>query len=196
MLSRYRRFRNRYNSDLPRYRAIVDMTPIGPVLDFGCGRGYLGKMLQEKGCTVTGCDISPESDQCTFPVRKMDLNGATDFEENEFDSVVASDVLEHLQFPEAALAEMARIARRFVIISVPNSRGYLLYRVLPSLENPNEWCGPHLHHWSRRTFPMPDLPLVDLTYSTDLPELRFLNLLRWGPLSQTIIMKFATGGEG
>lgn len=189
MLGRYKHFRERYTRDLPRYRQIVELTPVGSVLDFGCGRGMLGRMLQEKGCEVTGCDIAAGM-HSYYPMRKLDLNEPTDFGDNEFDAVVASDVLEHLQKPEAALKEMQRLARKAVIISVPNSTGFFLYRLMPSLEDPNQWCGPHLHHWGRGTFPMPSMPLEKITYSTDIPEFRFLNPLHVPFLSQTIIMKF------
>lgn len=169
------------------------MTPVGTVLDFGCGEGYLGRILQAKGCEVTGCDISQNLlDQCPFPTRVLDLNEPTDFKDNQFETVVASDVLEHLRNPVAALAEMKRLASRYVIVSVPNSKGFLLYKLLPSLENPHQRYSPHLHHWHRQSFPMPDMPLLDFTYCTDIFELRFLNLIRLGPLSQTMIMKFGT----
>lgn len=187
----YRQFRKRFISNLPRYRVIAELTPTGSVLDFGCGEGYLGRALQAKGCVLTGCDISSELlENCPFPARQLDLNEVTDFKDNEFDSVVASDVLEHLIDPVAVIQEMKRIASRLVIISVPNSKGYLLYKFFPSMENPHERYSPHLHHWSRKTFPMPDMPLLKFVYCTDIPELRFCNLLRIGPFSQTMVMKF------
>lgn len=186
--------------DLPRYRVIAQMVPAGTVLDYGCGEGYLGRILMARDLDVTGCDISNELlDRCPFPTRRLDLNKATDFADDQFDTVVSSDVLEHLRDPEAALAEMKRIARRRVIISVPNSRGYLLYKVLPSMENPHERYSPHLHHWDRRSFPYPDMPLLEFRYCTDIPELRPFNLLPLAPFSQTMMMKFdaaASRGKG
>jgi methionine biosynthesis protein MetW len=192
VISRYRRFRQRYVPRLPRYQIITDLTPPADVLDFGCGEGHLGKMLQEKGCRVVGCDISTEFlTKCSFPTFELDLNERTHFEDNQFETVVASDVLEHLRDTEAALREMQRIARRFVIISVPNSKDFFLYKLFPSLENPQERYSPHLHHWNRETFPKSSMTLLDFVYCTDFPEFRIFNRLQAGLLSQTMVMKFA-----
>lgn len=161
------------------------------MLDFGCGEGYLGRKLQQQGCTVTGLDISNDLlSSCPFPTRKADLNAVTDFPDDSFDTVVCSDVLEHLNDPEASLAEMKRLARKHVVISVPNSTGFLLFKLFPTIENPHEKYSPHLHHWGRRSFPWPDMPLTDFVYCTDIFELRFTNLLRISPLAQTMVMRF------
>lgn len=195
MLRRYRQYRLRFVDNLPRYRVIAEMVGGGTVLDYGCGEGYLGRILQARGCDVTGCDISEQLlKRCPFPTHRLDLNKAADFADDQFDTVVSSDVLEHLRDPEAALGEMRRIARRQVVVSVPNSRDYLLYKILPSMENPHERYSPHLHHWSRRSFPYPDMPLLEFKYCTDIPELRFCNLVRLAPFSQTMVMKFDAAG--
>lgn len=200
MFKRYRKFRLRFVDNLPRYREIARMTPVGSVLDFGCGEGFLGRILQDRGCSVTGCDISDELlDKCPFPARKLNLNEPTDFEDDQFETVVSSDVLEHLEDPVSALREMQRIASRNVIVSVPNSKGYFLFRLMPSLENPHEKYSPHLHHWNLKTFPMPPgMPLVEKTFCTDFFEFRFTNPLHTSFFSQTIVMKFdaAAGKAG
>ena len=41
------------------------------------------------------------------------------FERDAFDAVVCSEVLEHLDEPARALAELARVARAYVLLTVP-----------------------------------------------------------------------------
>ena len=44
---------------------------------------------------------------------------ALPFSDNSFDTVVCSQVLEHVDDVETAMAELKRVARRFVVITVP-----------------------------------------------------------------------------
>ena len=50
-----------------------------------------------------------------------------DFADDEFELVAATEVLEHVTDPERALAEMARVAGRYLLVSVPHEP---LWRVL------------------------------------------------------------------
>ena len=43
-----------------------------------------------------------------------------DFADDEFDLVAATEVLEHVPDPERVLAEMARVARGHLLVSVPH----------------------------------------------------------------------------
>jgi SAM-dependent methyltransferase len=56
----------------------------------------------------------------------MDLGGSLPFDNGEFDVVLASHVLEHIEAPHPALREFQRVLRpggRLVLI-VPNAEGY------------------------------------------------------------------------
>jgi hypothetical protein len=75
------------------------------------------------------------------------------FGSDEFDLVAAIEVLEHVPDPERTLSEMARVARRDLLVSVPREP---LWRALNlgrgayvrSLGN----TPGHLNHWSKRAF--------------------------------------------
>jgi SAM-dependent methyltransferase len=73
--------------------------------------------------------------------------------DGEFDAATAIEVLEHVPDAPAVLAEMARVAARWLLVSVPREplwRGLNLARgsYVRDLGN----TPGHLNHWSRRSF--------------------------------------------
>jgi 2-polyprenyl-6-hydroxyphenyl methylase / 3-demethylubiquinone-9 3-methyltransferase len=94
--------------------------PDGPVrvLDVGCGAGFLANELARHGFTVTGIDSSGESLEVA---RKHDTTGAVDYRlgdgcnmelaDGTFDVACAMDFLEHVEQPERAVREAARVLR-------------------------------------------------------------------------------------
>jgi ubiquinone/menaquinone biosynthesis C-methylase UbiE len=110
--------------------AVVDnVPPPGRLLDFGCGTGQLASAFRQRGYDVTGCDVSPAMlDHARFEsaeVRwcRLESSGSTlPFDDEEFDAVVASSVIEYLADVELTLAEFARILRSggALVFTVPN----------------------------------------------------------------------------
>lgn len=94
------------------------------VLDLGCGLGGYTRALADRGFDVRGIDVSPEyverARSLGVPVDLYD-GGALPYEDGSFDSVAMLEVLEHLDDPAALLREARRVARRGVLVSVPNS---------------------------------------------------------------------------
>ena len=75
------------------------------------------------------------------------------FADGEFDLATAIEVLEHVPEPEATLAEMARVARRRLLVSVPREplwRGLNVARGAYLRELGN--TPGHVNHWSKRAF--------------------------------------------
>src|SRR5262249_56907920 len=75
------------------------------------------------------------------------------FGDGEFDLASAIEVLEHVPDPEHTVAEMARVAQRWILVSVPREplwRGLNMARgaYLRDLGN----TPGHLNHWSKRSF--------------------------------------------
>ncbi len=77
------------------------------VLDVGSGRGYLQDVVNH----YTGLDISPSAKR--FYHKPFIVGSATfmPFSDNAFDSAWTLFVLEHVDNPEAALAEMRRVVK-------------------------------------------------------------------------------------
>ena len=132
------------------------------VLDVGCGEGVLTEEWAERlgDGRVVGIDLDDEKLRAEWAKRSRDnlvfrAEEATrlSFADDEFDVAAAIEVLEHVPEPEATLAEMARVARSHLLVSVPREplwRGLNMARgaYLRDLGN----TPGHVNHWSKRTF--------------------------------------------
>lgn len=98
------------------------------VLEICCGSGMMSEKFARAGAVVTGTDFSPVAIvrarerarryqfDATFMVADAE-NLA--FADHSFDIVTVHDGLHHLDNPERAIREMARVARRGVLILDP-----------------------------------------------------------------------------
>ena len=69
-----------------------------------------------KGCKeYFGTDLIP-----TDGVLQCNLEEKLPFKDNAYDVVTALDVLEHLNNPHGALHELCRVAKKTVLVSLPN----------------------------------------------------------------------------
>lgn len=86
------------------------------VLDIGCDRGLLRALLPESS-SYTGVDIAGEPD-ISLDLEKVER---LPFNDDEFDTVVCTDVLEHLDNIHRIFSELVRVSSRYLIISLPNN---------------------------------------------------------------------------
>jgi 2-polyprenyl-3-methyl-5-hydroxy-6-metoxy-1,4-benzoquinol methylase len=119
-------------SDYLRYRILMDLLPAarGTVLDVGCGDGYLDFLLHKGGCTPIGLDLS------TSRLEKARRGQVHEFRavqsncyslplaENSCDTIIYSEILEHLEKPQEAIRSGARILKPGgrLIVSVPHAQ--------------------------------------------------------------------------
>lgn len=85
------------------------------VLDLGCGRGYVGALLErEFGCVAVGCDVAPGNEAlrrfCLFD------GGRLPFRSRAFDATLLCFVLHHTDDPVALLREAARVTRGRILV--------------------------------------------------------------------------------
>jgi SAM-dependent methyltransferase len=132
------------------------------VLDVGCGEGVLTAAWAERlgGRRIVGIDLDDPKLRAEWERRSRQnlefrVEEATKltFADDEFDMAAAIEVLEHVPEPEATLEEMARVARRHLLVSVPREplwRGLNMGRgaYLRDLGN----TPGHVNHWSKRAF--------------------------------------------
>jgi SAM-dependent methyltransferase len=103
------------------------------VLDVGCGNGYLGSLLAERGFAVTGIERAGGYAK-PFPehVRliEADLEGGLPALSGDFDYVLCADILEHLRDPASLLRQLREVSKPggALIASLPNS-GNLYFRL-------------------------------------------------------------------
>lgn len=132
------------------------------ICDVGCGEGVLSARWAARPAIehVAGVDLDDPGLRAEWESRQapgLELrpyDGRTlPFPDGAFDLASAVEVLEHVPEPEATLAEMARVARRHLLVSVPREP---LWRALNMargayLRELGNTPG-HLNHWSRRGF--------------------------------------------
>ncbi len=102
---------------------ILKGVPAGRVLDVPAGEGALALRLVNAGFDVRCCDLYPEIFRLKdVEIRRGNLEGRLDYEDGSFDSIVCVEGLEHVDNPQNAIREFARLLRRggHVIVSVPN----------------------------------------------------------------------------
>jgi SAM-dependent methyltransferase len=131
------------------------------LLDVGCGEGVLThKWAQRIPGRVVGIDLDDPALHAEWAKRQAPnleymVNKAENlpFAEGEFEVAAAIEVLEHVPDAAGTLAEMARVASKWLIVSVPREplwRGLNMARgaYLKDLGN----TPGHLNHWSKRAF--------------------------------------------
>jgi ubiquinone/menaquinone biosynthesis C-methylase UbiE len=127
-------------------------------LEVGCGEGVIADQLHRRFGEVVALDLPDaglRADWRGYAGPRFLHASALQlpFDDDQFDVVVAAEVLEHLPDPERGLAEMARVGRRHLVVSVPREpvfRGCNLVagRYVRDLGN----TPGHLNHWSKRGF--------------------------------------------
>jgi 2-polyprenyl-3-methyl-5-hydroxy-6-metoxy-1,4-benzoquinol methylase len=127
-------------------------------LEVGCGEGVIAARLHRRFGEVVAQDLPDAGLRADWRrlagPRFLHADAHTlPFADNRFDVVVAAEVLEHLPDPDRGLAELARVGRRHLLLSVPQEpifRGcnLLAGRYLRDLGN----TPGHLNHWTRRGF--------------------------------------------
>jgi SAM-dependent methyltransferase len=96
------------------------------VLDLGCRSGALTRHFLE-GNDVVGVDIDQaaldKAEELGIAVITADLEEPLPLESETFDAVVAGELLEHVRFPQAHVAEARRVLRPGGVFvgSVPNA---------------------------------------------------------------------------
>lgn len=150
------------SGDRPRYYIFSEWIERGSkVLDIGCGDGYFGEFLvKNKDIDYLGSDIS---DAALKAARDRGLNviqlDATNelgkFTSGSFDFVIMSEFIEHIPNSEEILKIAGRIAKKGVLVSVPNIAYWKFRLQLLTGSFPKQWAvapEEHLRYWSVNDF--------------------------------------------
>ncbi len=125
------------DEDRAMYRTIIDLTvtaPIGALLDIGCGRGQILKLLASRANRAVGVDTDARARQLAraelmlagvpgCSLRQGDMYRLP-FDDAEFDTIILDDVLADARHPVRALNEARRLLKRggrlFILLSIVN----------------------------------------------------------------------------
>ncbi len=142
------------------------------VLDIGCGTGFFSKNLSNEGYEVTsvdGSDLALEyckkrgltnlvlADACKLP-----------FPENSFDSIVALDILEHLNDEKGAIQEWIRVLK-------PGGVMLIFVPALPALWSPQDIKLQHQRRYTKKT-------LVKILNELRIEKLSYFNTFLFLPV--------------
>jgi 2-polyprenyl-3-methyl-5-hydroxy-6-metoxy-1,4-benzoquinol methylase len=131
------------------------------LLDVGCGEGVLTEQWARRipgrvvGIDLDDPQLHAEWEHRSAPNLEYMVMKAENlpFDDGEFEVATAIEVLEHVPDPAHTVAEMARVASRHLIVSVPREP---LWRALNMargayVKDLGNTPG-HLNHWSKRSF--------------------------------------------
>ena len=96
------------------------------ILDFGCARGYLVKALRAIGYKAHGVDVSEWAINNSDEEIRSYVHLAGNMPsllDNEFDWIIAKDVLEHVEGLAATIDMLKSVARKGIFVVVPLAHG-------------------------------------------------------------------------
>ena len=159
---------NSGSSDYLNPKVISMVAAIGPkrILDIGCGNGLLSRQLKLAGYEVVGIDFDQtgvDIARTAYPNIPFYRFGIQDDpaellnQENPFDMVVSTEVVEHLFAPHLLMDYASAVLTEggILLVSTP-FHGYwknILLAVLGKWDNHHMplWHGGHIKFWCRAT---------------------------------------------
>jgi SAM-dependent methyltransferase len=137
-----------------RRQRVMDMLPekLGRVADLGCGPGIMVPLIMERAEAFVGVDMAPEMikeanakygdlPNVSFQVGNVE---ELDLPDESFDQVICMGVIEYLEAPRKALAEIGRILRPGGVAVVSVSKRYHTDRLAAPLTAPVRWVARKL----------------------------------------------------
>ncbi len=124
------------------------------ILDFGCGVGDFLHYAHQKGCEITGCDLSEDARTCASEKLGKTVNTPEEIfalPSSTFDVITMWHVLEHIDDLRYQTEQMHRLMKDSgtLVIAVPN------YRSLDAQHYKDKWAAydvpRHLNHFHKES---------------------------------------------
>jgi SAM-dependent methyltransferase len=115
---------------LPKLKLIERVIPLADasVLDVGCGNGVFTLYLRDRCRSVAGVDFSARmlSENPCRTLIQADV-AQLPVQSNSYDVCFEANVLHHVDSPRQVVEEMARVARRWVVLLEPNRNNPVMF---------------------------------------------------------------------
>lgn len=129
--------------------SLISSLDVNSILDAGCGEGFILKILYENkiGKKLEGIEYSNDAlkiGKGLHPYLNLKKGSiySLSYKNDQFDIVLCTEVLEHLEDPVKALKEIERVSKKYVLITVPLEPWWTLF-------NFTQWGKDigHINHW-------------------------------------------------
>ncbi|EIQ01654.1 methylase involved in ubiquinone/menaquinone biosynthesis [Opitutaceae bacterium TAV1] len=139
-------------------KAVRQLAP-ETLLDAGCGEGFNLSMINgHHSAKLYGIDLSSQAVSLAkkrIPDAEVQTGSvySIPYADNSFDTVLCTEVLEHLDNPEHAISELLRVSNRYVVATVPHEPffqigNFLSLKYMKRFGNHPE----HINRWTRHAF--------------------------------------------
>jgi SAM-dependent methyltransferase len=146
------------NGFLQNVRTAITCAQPESVLDVGCADGRLASLViaPELAPSYLGIDISPaQVAKAAVSYSHLQFRAASAYSlpvsANSVDLALALEIFEHLERPHEAMAELARVTRRWALVSVPWEPWWRALNVARGAYL-SQWGNTpgHIQHFTRR----------------------------------------------
>jgi len=173
-MSHHENFRDKYTNSgrvgrilVDRFYAVVEdllqscSSELSTVLEIGVGEGFSTQRIRgmlSEGVTLEAseyrADLAQLAQQRNPGIRiSQESIYALKRDAHSFDLILCLEVFEHLEDPEAALMELARVSRKYVIVSVPREPIWCMLNLMRGKYIGSLGNTPgHIQHWGVRAF--------------------------------------------
>ena len=130
------------------------------ILDVGAGEGFMLEMFRKNNVAkkIEGIEYMDEAIKLgnkinpKVKIKKGDIYKLP-YKAGTFDLIICTEVLEHLENPKKALTELIRVAKKYIILSVPNEPLFTIQRIIRGKNVMKLGAHPeHIQHWSSGSF--------------------------------------------
>jgi ubiquinone/menaquinone biosynthesis C-methylase UbiE len=146
---------------------------VDSILDVGCGNGWIAKEFLPKGKTVASLDISVTNPSIVKKLYSYPKHFAIaadsfhlPFNDNSFDCVIASEIIEHVVDPDGFIKELFRVVKKggSLIITTPYKEKIIYYLCIHC--NQKTPANAHIHSFD-------EMKLRDLYSGKDLEGFKY-----------------------
>ncbi|MCI1958146.1 MAG: class I SAM-dependent methyltransferase [Clostridia bacterium] len=141
-------------------KKMLALTEYTNILEAGCGEGYVSNFVYSNGSSVK-MDAFDISERVINDAKKnfkgINFYTGSIYEinkpDNNYDLVICSEVMEHMDTPDRAFKELTRVCKNYLLISVPNEPIWRILNVcrLKYIKDFGNTPG-HINHWSKNDF--------------------------------------------